>query len=144
MGNNLAFPVWKTADKIINHIVDDMFGVVTESKGTNLTLQLLPEKTIDLVPIEDRTKFQSLYAIFLHWLREKHAIPDLESNLYMPNDRSTKEQILHHIMQKFAEIEATYNMSIKEILKGIFGVLPYAFQLPEELKGIYEDDDWNV
>lgn len=144
MNKNLAFPNWITANKMIEHIVDNMFGLVVESTGTNVTLHFIPAAAIDLVPIDDRKKFQTLYTVFLRWLRDKQAIPDMERYLYMPKDRRTHEQIRHYIMNGFAMVEAMYRMSVPEILKGVLGVPPHAFRLPEELKKIYEGDNWRV
>ena len=78
MRHNLAFPDWKTANHAISHIVDNMFGLVVESTGSDITLHFLPSPAIHLVPPEARVKFQTLCELFLKWLFSHREMPDMD------------------------------------------------------------------
>lgn len=143
MNCNLAFPDWKTANHMISHIVDNMFGFYYESTDSSITLHFLPPSAFYLVPSEDQVKFQTLYTLFLKWIFSHEKMPDLDRFLYMPDTPQTRELIRYHVEGRFTAIEAIYNMPLKQILKGVLGVPPYARMLPSKLQGIYEDGVWD-
>lgn len=140
MNCNLSFPDWKTANHMISHIVDNMFGFYHESTDSSITFHFLPPSAIYLVPTEDQVKFQTLYTLFLKWVFSNENMVDLDRFLYRPNTPQTLELIRYYVEGGFTAIEAIYDMPLKQILKGVLGVPPYARMLPPKLQDIYEDE----
>lgn len=140
MRDNLAFPDWKTANHMISHIVDNMFGFYHESTDSSITLHFLPPSAIYLVPLEDQVKFQTLYTLFLKWVFSHEEMEELDEFLHKPITRQTVEVIRYYVERGFRAIEAIYGMPLKQILKGVLGVPPYARMLPPKLQDIYQYD----
>lgn len=140
MRSNLAFPDWKTANHMISHIVDNMFGFYHESTDSSITLHFLPPSAVYLIRLEDQVKFQTLYTLFLKWVFSHEHMEELDRLLHKPITPQTVEIIRYYVERGFRTIEEIYGMPLKQILKGVLGVPHYTQMLPPKLQYIYEYD----
>ncbi len=130
------FPHWLSAEQVLSYLADQLFAPSVRSEANTVHFQLLATEYLYLVPNEDFETFTRIYNVFASYIHQELG-DALNSNLgsYMgskltPHMLQVIEVEMHNTIRVY---ESSLGMTLVELLKGCFGIMPYAFMLPTKL-----------
>lgn len=137
---NEHFPLWITANIIIEKVIAKSFGVYVSGNSKFhdcVAVSFLPEESFYLVPEEDREKFMKRYNSFANWASEEIGICQIFNNyIGLVNDQRMQYKLKDEIEQKVYERDAKSGYSLKDCFLCHMGVI-----YPNVLKDIIKDLD---
>ena len=130
------FPRWLSAEQVISYLADQLFNPSVRSETGTIHLQLLAIEYLDLVPDEDFETFTRLYNVFMRYIHQE--LGDvLNSNLNHYVGSMITSHMLRaiefEIRSSIKTYESNLGMTLPELFKGCFGIMPFAFMLPTKL-----------
>lgn len=126
---NKLFPHWKTANIVLEDLVDAHFGVyvdINRECTSEVDLLFLPRFVHGSIPPEDRENFTILYDNFAHDMDIVLNIGGIFSHYkHRPNTDAYRESLKADVERTVHAYEANTGLELKNVLKGYLGIPQY-------------------